>query len=145
MTETADCPAPFSKPESMPEVKGGITPYLTIAGALKAAEFYTKAFGAEIAAAMPVDDKGRCPHVHLYLNGGSLMLSDPFPEYCGGVVETLGGFNLTLQVNDIDSAFARAVAAGASVAMPVSEMFWGARYGQVRDPFGVLWALNQPL
>jgi uncharacterized glyoxalase superfamily protein PhnB len=29
--------------------------------------------------------------------------------------------------------------------MPVQEMFWGARYGQLRDPFGVLWSMNQSL
>jgi uncharacterized glyoxalase superfamily protein PhnB len=28
--------------------------------------------------------------------------------------------------------------------MPVSKMFWGDRYGQLRDPFGVMWSLNEP-
>jgi len=27
----------------------------------------------------------------------------------------------------------------------VQEMFWGARYCQLKDRFGVLWAINQPL
>jgi PhnB protein len=50
-----------------------------------------------------------------------------------------------LQVSDIDAWWARAIAAGAESIMPVQEMFWGARYGQLRDPFGVRWSFNQPL
>ena len=83
-------------------------------------------------------------HVHLYVNGSSLMLGDAYPEY-GHPLQTPQAFNLTLQVDDIDAWWSRAVAAGAEVVMPVQEMFWGARYGQLRDPFGVLWSMNQPL
>ena len=63
------------------EVRGGLTPYLMLDGAIKAGEFYKRAFGAEIAASVPPDDKGRTMHLHLYVNGQSLMLSDPFPEH----------------------------------------------------------------
>ncbi|PZN29719.1 MAG: glyoxalase [Proteobacteria bacterium] len=110
---------------------------------MKAAEFYQRAFGAEIAAAYPVDDKGRTMHVHLYVNGSSLMLSDPFPEH-GAPLEPPQAFTLTLMVSDIDAWWQRAVDAGATAVMPVQEMFWGDRYGQLRDPFGVRWALNEP-
>ena len=61
------------------EVKGGVVPYLQLDGAVAAAEFYKKAFGAEEVARVPVDEKGRTMHIHLYINGSSLMLSDPFP------------------------------------------------------------------
>ncbi len=131
------------KDQFIAEVKGGITPYLDIEGAVKAADFYVRAFGATIAAAVPPDETGRTMHVHLYLNGGSLMLSDPYPEYAPGGTGKPRGFNLTLQVDDIEAVFGRAVAEGCTVVMPVETMFWGARYGQVRDPFGVLWAFNQ--
>lgn len=142
MSETA---APFVKPETLPPVKGGIVPYLTVDGAMKAADFYKAAFGAEVASVLPPDEKGRTCHVHLYINGGSLMLSDHFPEYCPEPMAAPAGFNLTLQTDDIDAAVARAETAGGTVVMPVQEMFWGARYGQVRDPFGIVWAFNQPL
>ncbi len=46
-------------------------------------------------------------------------------------------------MNNIDARFQRAVEAGATVLMPVADMFWGDRYGQLRDPFGVVWAMNQ--
>ena len=126
------------------EVKGGLVTYLQLNGAMKAAEFYRRAFGAELVAAHPVDDQGRTMHVHLHVNGSSLMLSDPFPEQ-GCAAEAPQAFNLMLMVSGIDSWWQRAVEAGATPVMPVAEMFWGARYGQVRDPFGVLWAINEPL
>lgn len=130
--------------EPMPEVKGGVVPYLTVSNASEASSFYQRAFGATEAYRVPVDDKGRTMHIHLYVNGGSLMLCDPYPEYGHGW-EAPQGFNLNLQVTDIDSWWERAVAAGAEVVMPVAEMFWGARYGQLRDPYGNIWAFNQPL
>jgi uncharacterized glyoxalase superfamily protein PhnB len=88
---------------------------------MKAADFYVRAFGAEIATAMPADDQGRTMHVHLHVNGASLMLSDAFPEH-GHSLQPPQAFTL----------------------MPPADMFWGDRYGQLRDPFGVLWAMNQP-
>jgi PhnB protein len=126
------------------EVKGGVVPYLQIDGAAKAAAFYRRAFGAEIAVMHPVDDQGRTMHVHLYINGSSVMLGDGYPEH-GYPAQKPQGFNLTLQVENIDAWWKRATDAGATVMMPVSEMFWGARYGQLRDPFGVAWALNEPI
>jgi PhnB protein len=136
--------AEVQSPQAQPQVHGGVIAYLQVNGATKASDFYQRAFGATEVARHPVDDKGRTMHVHLYVNGSSLMLSDAYPEY-GHALETPQGFNLTLQVDDIDAWWARAVAAGAEVIMPVQEMFWGARYGQLRDPFGVRWSMNQPL
>jgi uncharacterized glyoxalase superfamily protein PhnB len=139
MSETA-------KKEQFPAapVKGGVVAYLQLDGAMKAVEFYRRAFAAELAVALPVDDKGRTMHAHLYINDGSLMLSDFYPEHGVPPVKAQG-FMLTLNVDDIDAWWKRAAAAGAETVMPVAEMFWGARYGQLRDPFGVTWALNQPL
>ncbi|KQP33680.1 glyoxalase [Methylobacterium sp. Leaf104] len=131
-----------SEPPTPAPVKSGLVPYLTVAGAMKAAEFYVRAFGAEIATAMPVDDQGRTMHVHLHLNGASLMLSDAFPEH-GHSLQPPQAFTLMLMVDDIDARYARAVEAGAVAVMPPADMFWGDRYGQLRDPFGVLWAMNQ--
>jgi PhnB protein len=126
------------------ETKGGVVAYLMLDGAMKAAEFYQRAFGATLAAAYPPDDKGRTMHVHLYINGSSVMLSDPFPEHgCG--FETPQGFTMTLMVKDIDADYDRAVKAGATATMPPTDMFWGDRYGQMKDPFGVTWAMNAPI
>jgi len=81
-------------------------------------------------------------HVHLYINDTTVMLSDFYPEH--GVSKVApAGFSMTLHVSDIDAWYKRAVDAGATVGQPVTEMFWGDRYGSVKDPFGVTWAMNQ--
>ena len=64
-----------------PQVKGGVVPYLTVDGAIKAAEFYKKAFAAQSPRSIPPDEKGRTMHAHLYINGSSVMLSDAYPEH----------------------------------------------------------------
>jgi uncharacterized glyoxalase superfamily protein PhnB len=124
-------------------VKSGAIPYLSLDGALKAVEFYQKAFGAEIAAMQPADAKGRTMHAHLYINGASVMMSDFYPEH-GHAVVAPAGFNILLTVDDIDALYQRAIDAGATATMAPQDMFWGDRYGQLKDPFGVTWALNQP-
>ena len=126
------------------EIKGGAVPYLSIDGAIKAAEFYKKAFAAEEAMIMPPDEKGRTMHAHLYINGSSVMMSDFYAEH-GFMPVPPAGFNIMLDVDDTDKWFDRAVAAGCVATMKPENMFWGDRYGQVKDPFGVIWAMKGPL
>lgn len=135
-TETLDAPP------ALPAVKSGVNPYLTVDGAKKAADFYVKAFGAEIAVAMPPDPQGRYMHIHLYINDASVMLSDAFPDH-GHAWQPPAGFMLNIEVDDAQAWAARAIEAGCDVLLPVQDMFWGARYGQVKDPFGVTWSFNQ--
>tara|TARA_B100001105_G_C22229126_1_gene373194 strand:+ start:267 stop:701 length:435 start_codon:yes stop_codon:yes gene_type:complete len=127
-----------------PPVLGGPCPYLSVSNAAKAADYYVAALGAREVMRMPPDDKGRYMHIHLVINGGSLMLADAFPEH-GAPLEKPAAFTLHLQVDDVDAAFDRAITAGATVALPVQDMFWGDRYGQFRDPFGVLWSMGAPI
>ena len=124
------------------EVKGGLIPYLSVSDASAAAEFYKRAFGAEEAARSSMPGDTRIIHLHLYVNGNSLMLSDPFPEH-GHPHRAPQAFNLHLQVDDVDAWWKRAVDAGAEVTLPLQQMFWGQRYGQLKDPFGVTWAMGQ--
>lgn len=132
--------------QPMPKALGGLTPYLQLEGALKAAAFYEKAFGAEQVYAVPPDDEGRTMHVHLYVNGSSLMLSDAYPEH-GHPHQPVQGctMQLHLTAGDIDSWWQRAVDAGCEVVVPLDLMFWGDRWGSLRDPFGVDWAMNAPV
>lgn len=129
-----------TKPQN-PQVLGGVAPYLMVSDAAGAAAFYRKAFGAIEVASLPPDESGRTCHVHLVVNGGSLMLSDAYPEH-GCPLETHGGYTLHLQVEDVDAWWTRATEAGAEVVLPLQLMFWGDRYGQVRDPYGVRWSLG---
>lgn len=125
------------------EVKGGVVPYLSVSNAAAAADFYAKAFGAVEAFRYPPDEKGRYMHIHLYINGGSLMLCDPFPDH-GHPHQPAQGYTLHMKVKDIDTWWKRAVDAGAEAVLPLQLMFWGDRYGQLRDPFGVLWSMGEP-
>lgn len=124
-------------------VMGGIVPYLQLENATEAAHYYERAFGASIRFAFPPDDKGRTMHIHLHLNGGSLMLSDAYPEH-GVPHEPAQGYTLHLKVTDVDRWWQRAVEAGCDVRLPLQKMFWGDRYGQLRDPYGVSWSMGEP-
>src|SRR4029450_8763438 len=116
MSETAE-------PQVIPKVEtqGGVVAYLAIDGAAKAASFYEKAFGATLATQYPPDEKGRTMHIHLYINGSSVMLGDFYPEHGHAKVEPQG-FTMQLIVDDIHKWFDRAVAAGCEVVVPPQEM-----------------------
>jgi PhnB protein len=123
-----------------------LTPHLVVDGAARAIEFYKKAFGAKEHLRMPASDGKRLMHAHLTIHGASLMLCDDFPEHRGGKkTPPPSAVTLHLQVKNADKAFAKAVDAGAKVVMPLGDMFWGDRYGQVTDPFGHLWSIASPL
>ena len=124
-------------------VKGGVVAYLNLDGAIKAGEFYKKAFAAEQVHLNPADGKGRTMHLHLLINGSSVMISDPFPEHGCGYVPA-AGFSLMLPVKDVDAWWQRAVDAGCTENMKPQDMFWGDRYAQAKDPFGIQWAFVGP-
>jgi len=133
---------PQVDPKSLPAAKGGIVVYMQISDAAGASAFYQKAFGAEEKTRMLHPDGKRLIHCHLWLNDGSIMINDAFPEQ-GMPLVAPQSFTLTLMVEDIDAWFSRAVEAGCEVTAPVEKMFWGARYGALKDPFGVSWAMNE--
>ncbi|BCW88710.1 hypothetical protein sos41_18520 [Alphaproteobacteria bacterium SO-S41] len=120
----------------------GVIPYLTIDGAAEAAAFYKKAFGATEAARMPAEDGKRLMHCHLVINGGSLMLADGFPEYGHPAVPQTVVMQLVIE--DGETWWNRAIAAGCKEKMPFNVAPWGDRYGQMTDPFGITWGFNQP-
>lgn len=127
----------------IPEGHHTITPHLVVKDAAKAIDFYKKAFGAEEIFRMPGPDGKSVMHAELRLGTSIFFLADEFPEYgCVGPA-TLKGSPVTvhLYVNDADKSFAQATAAGATVAMPLTNMFWGDRYGKVIDPFGHHWSI----
>ena len=124
----------------------GLTPHLTVKGGREAVEFYKKAFGAKVRTIMPAKDGKRLMHAHLNVNGASLMLADDFPEYRDNkAAASPAGVTLHLQVKNADKVWEKAVAAGAKVTMPLADMFWGDRYGQLLDPFGHTWSIGAQL
>jgi len=125
-------------------------PHLMVSNGLAAIDFYKEVLGAEEGHRMMAPDGKRVAHGEIILDGHKLFLSDEFDASEGGTLKSppaLGGtcVRVTLQVEDADALVERAVAAGARVLMPVQNLFWGARYGKILDPFGHEWGINQQL
>jgi PhnB protein len=123
-----------------------ITPHIVVQGAERAATFYRDAFGAEEIDRIPIPD-GRLMSVQLRIGDGLLHLADEFPEFGILAPPSIGGTAvvLGLEVADADAVFAQAIAAGAEVRQPLGDMFWGDRHGQLEDPFGHRWNVDQHL
>jgi PhnB protein len=120
-----------------------ITPHLVVRDAPRAIEFYTRAFGAaELYRNLAPDGKS-VMHAELMLGDSRFLLHDEFPEQDMLSPLAYQGTSITLHlyVDDVDSVFAAAVDAGASVLMPVQDCFWGDRYGILKDPFGHRWSV----
>ena len=134
----------MAKVNPIPDGCEGTIPHLVVKGGNQALDFYKKAFGAEEVFRMPSPD-GRLMHGELRIGTSLVYLADDFPEMCGGKSRTpqsLGGTPATIHryVTDCDAVINRAVAAGAKVTMPPTDMFWGDRYGVIEDPFGHSWS-----
>src|SRR5216117_1675133 len=122
------------KVKPIPEDMHSITPHLVCAGAANAIEFYKKAFGATEKARLPGPD-GRLMHAMIRIGDSSVMLVDEMPEWGALGPKALKGLPVTihLYVQDVDATVAQAVQAGATITMPVENMFWGDRYGKLED------------
>ncbi len=123
-----------------------ITPQLTVQNAERAIEFYKRAFGAQENMRMAGPDGKGIMHAELTIGDSLFFLSDEIPGMQCHSPESLGGTPVSfyVYVDDVDATFARAVAAGADPRMPVTDMFWGDRFGKVTDPFGHEWGLATP-
>jgi PhnB protein len=139
---TSNVAAPASKPEvqAIPEGFRALTPHLIVEGALAAIDFYKKAFDAREDHRLLGPD-GKLMHGQVRVGDSVVMLAEANPVHKGP--KQLGGVSaiLHLYVPDADAAFKQAVDAGATVKMPVSNTFWGDRYGIVEDPFGHQWSI----
>ena len=120
-----------------------VTPALTVRNGAEAIEFYKEAFGAEEIMRVPGPDGKSIMHAEIRVGTSRIMLGDEAPPMGCLAPVTLGGpgGSLYVYVPDVDAAFKQAVAAGAKVLMPVTDMFYGDRFGQVEDPSGHRWGL----
>jgi PhnB protein len=128
--------------KAVPEGMHTVTPHLVCAGAANAIEFYKKAFNATELHRMPGPD-GRLMHACIKIGDSMVFLVDEMKEWGAlGPTELKGSpVTIHLQVPDVDSFAKRAIDAGAKVKMPVTDAFWGDRYGQLEDPFGHRWSV----
>ncbi len=130
--------------KAIPEGYHTLTPSFTFKDSKKAIEFYKKAFNAKELDIFPNLDGNGIMHATIQIGNSIIMMGDEHPNAdCGKSAETLGNSPITLfiYVNDADAAYKQAVGAGAINVMPVADMFWGDRCGQVKDPFGYSWMI----
>ncbi|MFT3711860.1 MAG: VOC family protein [Archangium sp.] len=136
------------KVQAVPAAYGTATAHLIVSPASEALAFYEKAFGAKTLLTMP-GPGGIIMHAEMKIGDSIVMLSDQQPPMPGRPDQNrkspknLGGTTggVMLYVPNIDETMAQAAAAGATIAMPAMDMFWGDRYGQLEDPFGHVWAI----
>jgi len=129
--------------KSIPTGLHAITPTLTMRDADKAIDFYKRAFGAEERMRFQGPDGRSIMHAEIKIGDSIIFLSEENAQMgCRGP-QSLGGtpVGLYLYVEYADHAFNRAVSAGAQATMPVGDMFWGDRCGQLTDPFGHKWSV----
>jgi len=132
----------MSNVSAIPNGMHTVTPHLVCAGAAEAIEFYKKAFNATETSRLP-GPNGRLMHASIRIGDSTVMLVDEMPEHGALGPKSLKGSPVTihLYVDDVDAVAARAVRSGAKTTMPVTDMFWGDRYGQIEDPFGHRWSI----
>ena len=125
--------------EPIAAVRPVATPRLTFKDVAKAIAFYQKAF--EATEAWRFNLEGRVGHAEIKIGDSAIMMSEEWPEGGRFSAETLGSspVELRIQVGDVDSFAARAVAAGMKVSRPIADQFYGAREGHLIDPFGYTW------
>jgi len=131
-----------SSVKPIPEGVSTVTPHLICAEAASAIDFYKRAFGAQELFRLDGPD-GKIMHAAIQIGNSRVMLAEESPKWRTFGPKSLNGtpVSLHLYVEDADSFAQRAVEAGAKVVMPVSDAFWGDRYGQVEDPFGHRWSI----
>jgi PhnB protein len=129
---------------AVPEGHHTITPPLAFDNAAAAIEWYKKALGAEdLGRAIGPD--GKIMHAEIRIGDSRIMLNDSRMGAKGP--KALGGSpaSLWVYVEDCDSLFKRAVAAGAQIAHgamgEMQDQFWGDRSGTFTDPHGYTWTI----
>ena len=133
----------MSQVKPKPDGFATVSCYLVVENSLKAIDFYGKAFGAEPGDRMPGPDGESTMHAEMRLGDSTFMLTDANPQWGMKSAKELGGSPVTLHVyvEDADALFERAIKAGCEVKFPISDTFWGDRYGKLTDPFGIEWGI----
>jgi PhnB protein len=110
---------------------GTVLPFVHPEGARKYIDFLKRAFGAEEMAV--IEHAGRVMHAAVRVGDAVLEMGEP-DDRTG--IPSNGFF---LFVEDVDSAYARALAAGATAIRPPDDIPYGFRSAIVKDPGGYLW------
>lgn len=126
----------------IPEGYHTVTPYMIIADAVAALEFYKKAFGAQEVGRLAMPD-GTIMHGEFKIGDSHLMYAEENLDMGMQGPKSLDGaaMSICLYVEDADAVFGQAIAVGAEEIRPMQDQFWGDRAGTVKDPFGHSWTI----
>ena len=121
----------------IPEGYHSLTPYLIVNGAADAMEYYKKAFGAVDLFRM--EHEGKIGHAEMKIGDSPFMLGDENEQYKGP--KSIGGtpVSLMIYVDDVDTIYPQAIAAGGTEIKALQDQFYGDRSGTLQDPFGHVW------
>jgi PhnB protein len=117
----------------VPKAYGTVTAMMTTSDAAATIAFCKKAFGAKLLMKMPAPG-GKLMHAEILIGDRIVMISD-------AIMDPARVSALCLYVPKVDKTMAKAVKAGAQIASPAQNMFWGDRFGRVIDPQGNIWAI----
>lgn len=123
---------------AIPKGYHSITPHLVVNNGVDAVEFYKRAFGAVEEYRYNGPDNKTIIYVKLRIGDSPILLSEEFPNTEGKGCrspKTIGGSSVTIH------NFNQAISAGATTIFPITDMFWGDRYGQLIDPYGHFWSI----
>lgn len=119
-----------------------VTPNLVVRNAAGAIDFYKKVFRAIETVRMP-GPNNKIMHAEVRIGDSTIFIVDTMTDKspATSTATTFVPAYMHVYVEDVDETFDRAVAAGATVDMPLDDMFWGDRYGKFTDPFGQQWSV----
>ena len=140
---TIDRAGKQSRIRPVPDGYHTASPYLIVANAADALEFYRTAFGATVKRQLSTAD-GKIMHAEMKIGDSIVMLADEFPSHEAFAPQHFGGspVSVVLYVENADTLYAQALAAGAVSLRPMADQPFGDRSGTIRDPFGHRWTLT---
>jgi PhnB protein len=133
----------MAKVKPIPEGHNSVSPYLIVAGADRALDFYRKAFGATELFRHAAPD-GKIGHAEIKIGDTIVMIADEHPDHDAHGPRKFGGSPVSLHVyvENVDTVWARALAAGGKEKRPLADQFYGDRLGSFEDPFGHTWHVS---
>ncbi len=141
MNETISAATGRHTTNGTPHGVTSLTPFLAIANAKAAIEFYRDVFGARVLGVTESDDVVH--NAEIDFGNGHLQLGEPVADYhlVAGPDGEDDCYSIGLYCADADALTARAEAAGATVREAPSTFVSGDRFASIRDPFGVRWSI----
>lgn len=133
----------MAKVKAIPEGFHSVTPYLAVQDGAQAIDFYKRAFGAKEVMRNTGPD-GKVTHAEIKI-GDSIIMLGAMTTAELRTPQSLGASTVSifLYLDNVDATFKQALSAGAKQTEPLTDMFWGDRYGRLTDPFGHSWSLSQ--